>query len=129
MISNQSIFDLPNASELMCVFNGERNSIALIKLYNPKEVHLYSITFTDPAYIKCPLKWKGVHFREGTKSEKDEFLNLIPIETKDRWKAKGLNVLQHYYEYRTLFMGEGDLASENPVQIMFVAGQAKLHSE
>ena len=123
------LFDIQGADDLYCVFDGVGNEIALVKVFDEGGKHRCSITFTVPAYVKCPLKWKGARFRLADSYEKQALLSSVPAEVKDTWTSAGMDVAEKFYEYQSLFIVDVDADSENPTQVRILAYRAKLHSK
>jgi hypothetical protein len=129
MTDGDYLFQLPDMHNLYCRFHGEGNEISLVKVFDDKWVHRYSITFLSPNYIKCPLEWKGAGFRRATLEEQKAFFTSVPTEIKETWTSHGLDVEAHFYDYDSLYIVDIDLDSDSPSQVQFLAGESELHEK
>jgi hypothetical protein len=123
------LFQIPDMHNLYCRFDGVGNEIGLVKVFDDNGVHRYSITFITPRYIKCPFEWNGAGFRYATAEEQAGFLRTLPSVFKEPWLSKGLNIEEEYYKYQSLYVVDIDSDTDNPSQIQFLAGSAKLHEQ
>ncbi len=128
-MSNPYLFKLRNMHDLYCRFDGVGNSVGLVDIFDAGGVHKYSISFTSPWYIKCPIEWKGAGFRLANSDEQAEFLRALPTENREEWAAKGLDVEDKFYEYQSLFVVDVDSNFDSSFQVQFLAGRIKLHEK
>jgi hypothetical protein len=125
MSERDSIFDIPNASRLHCKIAGLGRSVLKIKLYDTDNICEYTVTFSSVAYMRCPSKWKGAQFREANPKELNWFLTLVPDETKEKWRAKNLDPMEHYYDSYNVYIVDTDTLHP----IVFVAEDARVNEE